>query len=284
MSEQAGSVLAAGNPAAGQPPAAGGEGAPAAVGGEGWVSTLPESVRGVVLNKGWKGPEDAIQSYTNLEKLLGADKAGRAIVPPKDDAPAEEWGAFWGKLGRPETPEGYQIETPEGMPQEFAQAAAQKFHELGIPAKQAQALVAFNNEFVAKQIEAQEAAADQQAILDVQDLQKEWGTNYDANAELARRAAREAGLSAEEGKTLERALGVKRAAQMMAKLGQQFAEAAFKGEDGGSPRVSTPEQAKARLDMLRADPAWVTRYISGDVNARTESERLHRIAFPDPAS
>ena len=228
MSEQAGSVLA-GNPAAGQAPAAGGEVAPAP-GGEGWVSTLPESVRGVVLNKGWKGPEDAIQSYTNLEKLLGADKAGRAIVPPKDDAPAEEWGAFWGKLGRPETPEGYKIETPEGMPQEFAQAAAQKFHELGIPAKQAQALVAFNNEFVAKQIAEQEAAADQQAILDVQDLQKAWGPNYEANAELARRAAREAGLSAEEGKTLERALGVKRAAEVMLNLGKPYAEAQFKGE------------------------------------------------------
>ena len=40
----------------------------------------------------------------------------------------------------------------------------------------------------------------------------------------------------------------------------------------------------ARLNMLRADAAWVTRYINGDVNARAESERLHRLAFPDPAS
>jgi hypothetical protein len=62
-----------------------------------WYSGLPEETRGLAEVKGWKSPADAIQSYANLEKMLGADKAGRGLVMPKEDADSTEWGQFYDK-------------------------------------------------------------------------------------------------------------------------------------------------------------------------------------------
>lgn len=244
---------------------------------------LADEVKGFVQTKGWKGPADVIGSYQNLEKLLGADKAGRAIVPPKDDAPAEEWAAFYGKLGRPETPDGYKIPVPDGGNPEFAKAAAGKFHELGLNAKQAQGLAEWHNGVVTEQIQSQEAAFEQQSAVDLQDLQKSWGKDFEANSELARRARREAGLTEAEGKAMERALGLKKAAEVFSFLGKQFAEAPMKGGEGaGSGNFgTTPEAAKARISALKADPDWTAKYIKGDADARSEFARLHKIAFPD---
>lgn len=123
----------------------------------------------------------------------------------------------------------------------------------------------------------------QQAAVDLQDLQREWGDKFDQQAELARRARREAGLTDDDGKAIERALGLKKAASVFAKLGQQFAEAPMKG-DAGAPAGrfgNTPEDAKARIDALKRDTGWTAKYLSGDADARAEFERLHRIAFPD---
>lgn len=235
-----------------------------------------------VQSKAIPDVKTALTSYRNLETLLGADKAGRAIVPPKDDAPAEEWLAFWNKLGRPETADGYKLPVPEGDAGEFAKVAASWFHEAGIPAKQAQKLAAKWNEFQTAAATKAEAEFTQKSALDLQELQKAWGGEFEANAELARRARREAGLSDDEGIAIERALGVKKAAEVFSFLGKQFAEAAMKGGEGPGRGVfgATPQEAKARIEALKGDADWTAKYLNGDIDARAEFERLHRIAYP----
>lgn len=286
MSEaNAGSVLS-GNSA---PGAEGGQGA-AQVTGQGgkdlpqdWTASFNDDVRGMVQTKGWKSPADAINSYANLERLLGADKAGRGIVIPKDDAPGEEWGQFYGKLGRPEKPEDYKIAVPDGDTGEFASAAASKFHELGISAKQAKGLEEFWGEFGSSAMQASEAKFEQQSAVDLQDLKKEWGQAFDAKAELARRARMESGLTEDEGKAIERALGLKKAAEVFSFLGKQFGESEAKGMDGARSVGfgATPADAKARIAALSNDKEWTAKYLSGNVDAKAEFERLHRIAYPE---
>lgn len=280
MSDAAGGSAGAGNPA--------GQGAAGGLGGAGaapdWMGSLADEVKGFVQTKGWKGPADVIGSYQNLEKLLGADKAGRALVPPKDDAAAEEWASFYGKLGRPESPDGYKLAAPEGDTGEFAKVAAGWFHEAGLTAKQAEALQAKWNEHVGGTLTRQQAEFEQKAAIDVQELQKAWGDKFEAQTELARRAIREAGLSAEEGVAIERALGVRKAAEVFAFLGKQFAEAPIKGGEGSRASFgATPEAAKARINSLKADKEWTAKYLNGDAEARAEFERLHQIAFAGPA-
>lgn len=276
-----GSTADVGNPA-GTPPAGDNGTPPTAAVPADWTATLDEGTRGFVQTKGWKSPVDVLGSYQNLEKLLGADKAGRAIVPPKDDAPAEEWAQFYGKLGRPETADGYKLPVPEGDPGEFAKTASGWFHELGLSQKQAEGLATKWNEMQGAMMEQHDAAFAQQAEVDAQELRKAWGDKFDANAELARRAIREAGLSAEDGQAIERALGVKKAAEVFAFLGRQFAEAPMKGGEGGRGSFGdTVESAKARITALRNDADWTAKLLNNNADAKAEWDRLHKIAYPD---
>lgn len=284
MSEQNGSVLS-GQP--GGAVAAGGEGgagaaAPApAPAAQDWTASFDEGTRGFIQTKGWKSPADVLGSYQNLEKLMGADKAGRGVVMPKDDAPAEEWAAFYNRLGRPEAPDQYKIPVPDGADDGFAKTAANWFHEAGLTPKQAETLAAKWNEHMGGTQQQQQAQFEQQSAIDLQDLQKAWGDQFEAKAELARRARRESGLSDAEGQAIERALGLKKAAEVFAMLGKQFAEAPMKGGEG-APRANfgaTPEDARARISALKQDAGWTAKYLSGDADARSEFERLHRIAF-----
>jgi hypothetical protein len=269
-----------GSAPAGNPPATPLTPSPAA---QDWTATFDDSTRGVIQTKGWKTPADVIGSYTNLEKLLGADKAGRAIVPPKDDAAPEDWQAFYNKLGRPESADGYKLPVPEGDTGDFAKTASNWFHEAGLNTKQAEAIAGKWNEFQSSLVEQQHEELAQKAEIDIQDLKKTWGDKYEANAELAKRAIREAGLSSEEGQAIERALGVKKAAEVFATLGKQFAEAPMKGGEGdvGGRFGFTPADAKAKISQLQKDTGWTAKYLSGDVTARQEFDRLHKIAYPD---
>jgi hypothetical protein len=282
MSEAAGGSASGGQPggASGAPGAEGG----AAGGAADWTSLFPDEIRGVIQTKGWKSPADAIVSYVNLEKLMGADKAWRGVVMPKDDAPAEEWAAFYNRLGRPESVDGYKLPVPDGDTGGFAKTAAQWFHEAGLTPKQAETLAAKWNEFSGSTLQSQQAEFEQKAAVDLQDLKKAWGDKFEAQAELARRARREAGLSDQEGQAIERALGLKKAAEVFAFLGKQFAEAPMKGGDGepAGRFGGTPEDARARIAALKNDAGWTAKYLSGDADARAEFERLHRIAFPEP--
>jgi len=248
-----------------------------------WTSTFDDSTRGVIQTKGWKSPADVVGSYTNLEKLLGADKAGRAIVPPKDDASPEDFAAFYNKLGRPETADGYKLPVPDGDPGEFAKTASTWFHEAGLNTKQAEALAGKWNEFQSTIAANQHEELAQKAEIDIQELKKTWGDKFEANSELARRAIREAGLSSEEAQSIERALGVKKAAEVFSKLGSQYAEAPMKGGEGdvGGKFGFTPADAKSKIANLQKDAGWTAKYLSGDVTARQEFDRLHKIAYPD---
>lgn len=283
MTEQAGSVLAgnpaaeASAPAAGQPPAA-----------PDWATDFPDDAKSVVTTKGWKSPADVVQSYIHAEKLIGADKAGRAVVPPKDDAPAEEWRAFHAKLGMPEKPDGYNLAVPEGQDATFAQEAAAKFHEIGLPAKQGAAIGEWWNAKVEAIQAAEEQRIAQEATLGMQQLREAWGTQFDAQLELGRRAAREAGFSPELIGVLEKSVlrdlgasGFKELMAGFAKNGQQYAEATIHGTDNqrGGFGPMTPEAAKSRIQALKGDSDWVAKYTNGNPEARAEFDRLHTIAY-----
>src|SRR6185437_3686507 len=77
------------------------------------------------------------KSYAELEKSYGS-----SLRMPAPDAPQEERDAFYSKLGRPESPDKYEIKFGEGVAVDdkllgsFREAA----HKLGLSQQQAQAL------------------------------------------------------------------------------------------------------------------------------------------------
>lgn len=245
-----------------------------------WYEAFPEDVRGLVETKGWQSPVDAIQSYTNLEKFLGADKAGRGLVLPKDDAGPEEWSQVYDRLGRPKSPDQYQLPIPQGADPEFANEAAGKFHELGLTAKQAQALTEWFNGKSENAIAAQQSQMAQSAEQQMAELQREWGKEFDANIEAGRRAARQFGVQEETLSKIENALGTKEMLKLFSSIGKGVSEDSFVDGSGNGKFGMSPEAARVQINRLKADPDWTAKYLSGNADARAEMERLMRAGYP----
>ena len=98
--------------------------------------SIPESYTG----KGWtekvKSVDDLWKLADNSQSLLGRRTA------PAEDAPKEEWEAFYKTVGRPEAPDKYQLKDVEGIPEgfdltEFKGKAQQLMFEAGLNQKQA---------------------------------------------------------------------------------------------------------------------------------------------------
>lgn len=245
-----------------------------------WHESLPDEMRGIVENKGWQSPQDAVQSYANLEKMLGADKAGRGLVMPKEDAGQEEWDQFYDRLGRPKSPDEYQLPVPESDTGEFAAAAKAKFHELGITTKQAEQLAEWWNSQSSEMQQQQMTQTQQQADQQLEDLKKEWGQSYDENIEAARRASRQFGLGEETLGKIEGALGTGEMLKMFANIGKGLGEDKFVDNQKGAGFGMSPEAARVRLNQLKSDPEWSAKYLQGNADAKAEMERLMQAAYP----
>jgi len=265
MSDQIGSVQI-GNPAEG----AGTQGQ--------WYETFQDpAIKEWTATKGWKSPESAVQSAWHLEKLMGADKAGRGVIWPKDENDADGWKAIYSKLGRPETPDGYELKLEEGQDDSCLKAMLPKLHAAGIPKKHAHELVSAHNEFLKQAQEAQENQWAEESTKQFDVLQKEWGQNFERNSEMARRAIRMAGITPEQAEKIERAIGIDTAAKIFAMYGENYMEHASPGNfnTGGDTSAS----ARSRIAELKNDKEFGLKILNGDANAKAEWDKLHKIAF-----
>lgn len=297
MSTTPGSALLAGNsgapdPAAGTPdPAAGGappSPAPAPAPSDAWYASLPAEYHGTITAKGWSGPEAVLQSYVNLEKVVGHEKAGNAdrlLVLPKADAKPEELAAFWdkaGKIGVPETAEGYGFKAPEGLDAPILAEAAGWALKAGMPVPMANAFV---EQAIAYE-QAQVEAFQQRSTQEIGDLQQEWGAKFDDNAELGRRAVRAAGLDGEVLDKIELAIGTGAFMKMFHAFGKNIVEAAAPPPDAGGANGQqfsmSQAQAVDKAAALRKDSDFMARYLSPNPALRRaameEIEKLDRLA------
>lgn len=168
---------------------------------------------------------------------------------PGKDATPEQWSEFYAAIGRPETPEAYELPVPEGDTGEFAKEMAPILHKNGISAEQAKGLAADWNALVTKQSEAMAAAEAAQAqamnaknTAEAQALQNEWGQAHTENMELARRAIRQFMPGDKAGATIaaiEGVLGYKGAIQFLHGIGKGLGEsdAAGLGSNNGGTAI-----------------------------------------------
>lgn len=249
--------------------------------GSDWMSGFNEENKGYVQTKGFKDPSQVVDSYRNLEKLMGVPKERLLKLPEKDDAP--EWGDIYNRLGRPEKPEGYGLTVPEGAPKEFSEWAAKNFHELGFTRKQGETLVNRWNEF---QTNAQKQMTDSQKAAmetDREAIRKEWGAATDKNASLVDAAATAFGLDSKMVEKVAGAIGVANTMRFLYRVGSKLGEDNFITGDssGGKFGPITPGAAKQRIGELMQDKEFVGRYTKGDLQAKEEMMRLHQYATPE---
>lgn len=169
--------------------------------GKTWAAGLQaEENRALVEAKHWETPDDALKSYRELQT-----HASKGLQLPGENATADDWNAFYQKLGRPETADKYELKlNTEAVPQDFPydEKSAIEFrnwaHEAGLTPKQAQVL---HDKFVGYQAgafgEAQQAAAKREGDAH-RAIVQEWGdpdtSGYKQNVELASRAISQLGL------------------------------------------------------------------------------------------
>lgn len=203
-----------------------------------WISQLDEESRNDAdfikqLSK-FQKIGDLAKSYSQLEKKLG-----NSVNIPSSDAGAEELAAFYQKLGRPESADGYSINDEKAKPfrdlafmNNLTDAQAKGIYE-GLE-KMGAELMQSNADQMARTVKESDNV-----------LHSEWGKDYSKNLEFLKR-----GIATYGGN----ALGAKLKAtgllydvdviKMFAKLGRMSAEstASTKGSGGGmSDYVSTSD-------------------------------------------
>ncbi len=153
----------------------------------------------MVTQKGWKTADDALKSYSELEKSF----SGRVKLPTEQST-AEEKSSFYKSIGVPEGPEGYEIKDVPGniVRNESAELALKGVaFEGGCPKATFEAIVkAFYDGESARLIEERTTSE--------ATLKQGWSKpgEYEANVEIAKRAVNE--LFSEELKAILVATGL----------------------------------------------------------------------------
>lgn len=146
-------------------------GAPAAT--TNWLDTLPDDIKKDPSLAMFKEPAALAKSWISAQKMIGAEK----VVIPGEKASDEERAAFYNKIGRPDSPEKYELKPPAGY--ELDETSAKSFKEFafkaGYTSAQVNAAIAFDAERAASANANAEAARDHQIRESLLDYQKKLG-------------------------------------------------------------------------------------------------------------
>lgn len=244
-----------------------------------------ETLREYATGKGFdkSGLEGVVKSYSHLEKLISAEKAGRTVLLPGPDADETAMNDFYTKLGRPEKAEGYELPVPEGDDGKMADWARGVFHEAGLTAKQA-AIVSekWNAHMGALQGDAT-LASEQSAQQAEAELKREWGAAYDQKVNGIDQAAANLGMTEDQLSGLHASMGpvaaMKFVDSLAGKLGERPVDVG--GEALGGSTL-TPQMATQELQKLGTDPefmdAWLNRMHPSHKWAVEKKQNLAKMA------
>ncbi len=165
--------------------------AEAAKGGEGksWLDglKLPDDVRAdPTVTKFAADPEGMARSLIHLQKHFGLPADQIVRLPKPDDVEAN--AKFWNTLGRPETPDKYEVKVPEGS--DLDKAGLDSFlahmHKAGpLTGPMAQAAADWYGGFSAQMAKERDDAFAAAQKAGAEALKAEWGAAYDDNLDAA---------------------------------------------------------------------------------------------------
>lgn len=249
---------------------------------EGWFGKLSAEDKAWAESKGWKSDTDPmaiLQSYQNLEKVFGADKAGRTVMLPKDENDKAALDAIYEKLGRPKEASEYEIELPPNADPAFSDAAKNWFHKAGLTKAQAAAVT---ESYKALELDAANRVQTEHA-QQVEGLQKEWGAQYEQKVEIAKAGLKAAGLEEAQVRAVEQAVGPAAAAKMFEFFGRNYVEAGPPDRETRSTPgfgAISPGAALQKMTQLRADPNFMARYDNSDPKIRMQAiEEMNSLAL-----
>lgn len=184
-------------------------------------------------------------------------KANKSIPKLGENPTADQQVAYLKSLGRPDAPEGYNLERPtmpDGMPYDevLEQKLKQTAFDLGFsPTQTAGIAKALNDYGIATHNEIVKSITDDRVKSETT-LKDAWKTNYEANKEKAFRAFRKFG--GEQGKEWAEKNGVGNDPvflQLMHSIFEAFGDDKF---IDGAPLLGTPKTLEGQLDFSKSMP------------------------------
>jgi len=229
-----------------------------------WNAITEPEARAHLEAKQYANPAELALANYNLTKLQrGADDI---LALPAKDAPPEAWNDVWKKLGRPDTPDAYDLKFGEGVKTDdgMVKFGKELFHEMGLDPTRAQKAADKWNGFVAAQEAAmlEQVRTQNQQEIDV--LASKWGADLEKNKAAGQRAVQALSLSNEFIERLEDQIGSAPVVELLAMIGRKSDEGGFTGGGGqmdpNNPATMTKEQAKARITQLQGDAEFQKKY------------------------
>ena len=149
-----------------------------------WKETISEEFRNDPNISKFTEIDALAKSYINATRMIGQDK----VAVPNENSTDDQWNEVYGKLGRPESADKYQLEVQsetapldESAIKQFAENA----HQLGLNNKQAQGILEFYKSSMEGSIQQARVDTETAQANAEQELRKEWGRSYDENIKKA---------------------------------------------------------------------------------------------------
>src|SRR5277367_406104 len=155
----------------------------------GWRAGLPDDLKAHESLSSYKTVGDFAKAHLETAtKLKDAEgRLGNSIPKLGENATPEERNQYFNSLGRPEKPDGYELEGGDKAKEEILNPWKQDFHELGLTASQAKGLKAKWDGRINQIVEAHQARTQREIADASTKLKTELGDKYDASIELASR-------------------------------------------------------------------------------------------------
>lgn len=246
-----------------------------------WTTKYSEGFQSLAEKKGLSGlsEQEAIEnianSYTNLESLKNV--SGENLFNISGDIDDETREKVYSALGRPDAPDQYSYEAQETDNQDLVGTFKNTAHELGLTDKQVAGMIPALNEKIVEIAEAHTQELQTKNNEGLGALQKEWGGAWEANKNLAVRAAEHFGITEEMQVAIRdsgQSAGFLKALNQMGGLMAEGAMAGMSPQAGSAAMgVMTPEAAQQEINSKMSDPEFMRRYHSQDHSIRVAAAK-----------
>ena len=251
----------------------------------GWIESVADpATKEWAIAKGLQNGnfENVLGSYHNLEKMVGADKAGRTITLLGDDASPEDRATYFNKLGRPEKAEQYTVSLPEGSTDDTRLTMMRnKAHELGISDAQFSGLAEADGAYMSAATQGMNDKAVVSAVEAEAQLRTTWGAAYDQKVAGIDVAAHKLGIGEDQLNGLREAMGPVDAMKFVDGLNSKIGDHNFDSGEAVIPGHKTPDQAKIEMSELSMNKefmdAWMNKQHPGHGAAVEKKSALARL-------
>lgn len=239
-----------------------------------WRDTLPTEIRNDPSLAKYTDVPSLASAYISAAKMIGGDK----IPIPGKHASDADWENVFNKLGRPESPDKYDLKLPENLKQDTAlvKSYSEAMHKAGILPKQAQSVMDWWTNLSQQRTSELQSQINTQLEQGQGKLKQEWGQAADQKFKQAVAAVREYG--GDEFSKLLSDTGLDKHPVMlkvMAKVGENLKEDVIHGNGTASLGV-TPAEAKQAISAIQGnkDHAYWHKEHPGHAGAMAEMQKL----------